>query len=844
MTYRYLGSNNYEIKLTVYRDCSDPIDFDNPATITFFDNTDNSIFYNKQIGISHRDTIHPNNPDPCFIPPPGICVEEAYYLDTVYLPSNTSGYTTSYQRCCHNSSLLNINNPSSTGTTITTNIPAQINNSSSFLNFPPVYVCINDTFNYSFFSEDIDGDSLVYQMCSPLIGATNFNAVPNPSQAPPYIPVTWSNSFSATNPITTLGGVSFNSNNGEMSFIPTTQGQFAVGICVLEYRNGLLLNTNSLEIQFNVVPCYLVSSIPTATNLCEGLNINFQNGSSNATSYHWDFGENTMTEDTSNLFAPSYTYSNFGTYTISLIAINNSYGTCKDTTTKIIKVNPLLSPSIAPNYSECYNNNSVPLLVSGSFDSSAIFDWNLGNHASPSSSNIYNPIIHFDTLTQNISVIVSQFGCTDTLFTTINFINPIASINTANLNCNGSILHFSSFSDNSTSVAWDFGDLNQNTDTSSLINPTYNYPSYGNYTVTLIAYNGSCSDTTELPIIVNDTLSLFQNFSIEQQCLNKNSFDFFANGIYSSGASFTWLFDSTANTIISNLENPTDISFSTAGNHIVKMYVYDHGCYKQRFHVIKVLPSPVARFIAIDTIGCQPLKVNFINQSESTIPFSSLWQIDNNPFYTLDTNYIFYNSGLYYVSLIVNDTNNCTDTLKNRLVNVLPKPKAIAHVSPFKTDILSPNIEYTDNTLGTHTTIFDFGDGTTSDQLYNNHIYSDVGTYNYQLVVMNNFSCSDTVRSSIVIDSYDAIFIPNSFTPNKDGLNDVFKPIIPYYKKVILQIFNRWGELIIDTNDIERGWDGKIKGIDAPSETYIYKVYVEYPNGKEEKIIGHITLIK
>lgn len=845
ISYRFLGSNNYEVKLTVYRDCSDLFDFDNPATLTFFDKSNNSIIYNHQLTLFYRDTIHPNNPDPCFVPPSGICVEEGYYLDTVFLPTNTNGYTVTYQRCCHNSSILNIMTPFFYGTTITTDIPPQINNSANYLNFPPIYICLNDTFNYSFTATDIDNDSLVYQMCTPLSGINNSNGAPNPANPPPYAPINWVTGFNANNPITTSTGVNFNLSNGIINFIPTLQGQFAVGICVLEYRNGILLNTNRLEMQFNVVPCYLVSSIPTATNLCEGLNINFQNGSTNATSYHWDFGVTTSFTDTSNVFSPTFSFPTFGTYSVSLVVINNNYGTCKDTTIKVINVNPLLSPTIQPTYSSCYYNNNVSLTIGGIFDSSATFNWSLGNNAIPNNPIIFNPTIHFDTTTQNISVIVSQFGCSDTLYSVVSFTNPVASINSANLNCNGSNLQFSSFSDNTTNVFWDFGVPILTTDTSSLNSTIFNYPAYGNYTVTLIAYNGICSDTMELPIIVNDTLYLFHVNTIESQCFNNNSFNFFGNGIYSNGANFTWLFDSTANVITSNIENPTNINFSTIGNHIIRMYVFDHGCYKQRLQVVKVLPSPTANFIASDTVGCQSLKVNLLNQSTSTIPFTSTWQIENNLFNGTDTIYTFNNSGLYTVYLSVSDTNNCTDTLKKiNYINVLPKPTASANVTPLKTDMLNPTIDFTDNTLDSHTTNFDFGDNTNSNQIINSHTYSEIGAYNYQLIVINNFGCSDTTSGAIIIDSYNALFIPNSFTPNNDGLNDTFKPIIPYYKTATLQIFNRWGDLILNTNNIEQGWDGKVKGANAPNDVYVYKLLVEFLDSTEQKLNGHITLIK
>ena len=845
ITYRFLGSNKYEIKLTVYRDCADLVDFDNPAPITIFDNSTNAIISNNQLGLYHRDTIHPNNPDPCFIPPAGICVEEGYYLDTVLLPANTSGYTATYQRCCHNSSILNIITPSFNGTTITTNIPPQINNSAVFLNFPPIYICVNDTFNYSFACTDIDGDSLVYQMCTPLSGITTFSGQPNPAYPPPYIPITWSNSFSATNPVVTSNGVNFNSNTGAISFVPTIQGQYAVGICALEYRNGILINTNRLEVQFNVVPCYLVSSIPTATNLCVGLGIQFQNGSTNATSYHWDFGVTSITSDTSNLSSPSYTYPAFGTYSVSLVAINSSYGSCKDTTIKVINVNPLLAPSIPSNYLECYKNNNVSLNVGGVYDNSATFNWNFGNNAIPNTSTINNPVAHFDTITQNISVIVSQFGCSDTLHSTVDFINPIPAIPTTTLNCNGSNLTFHNQSSNATHVFWDFGVPTLTTDTSSQNNPNYIYPMHGIFTITLIAYNGTCSDTVTTQISVSDTLSLNPINNVETQCLKNNSFNFFANGNYSPTANFYWQFYGSSNTTTLTVENPTNVTYTLTGNHIVNLMVSENGCSTFRQQVIKILPSPKASFTTSDTVGCQPLQINFINQSISTIPYIVSWEIENNFFNINDTNYIFNNSGLYSVAIIISDTNNCSDTLdKINYINVYPKPKAIAMVNPKTQSILNPDIDFIDNTINTHTTNFNFGDNTTSNQKVNNHSYTETGNYNYQLIVVNNFGCSDTTNGVVIIEPFNALFIPNSFTPNNDDLNDTFKPVIPYYKTAFMQIFNRWGALLYSTEDIQNGWNGTYKNARLPNDVYIYKISVEFLDGKTENKNGTVTLIR
>jgi gliding motility-associated-like protein len=846
VTYRYLSLNKYELKLTVYRDCSDIYDFDNPAFLAVYDNTTNNLISNHSLTLFHRDTIHQISPDPCFVPPIGICVEEGFYLDTVLLPTNISGYTVAYQRCCHNSSILNIVNPGLTGTTITCNIPPQINNSAQFLNFPPIYVCVNDTFNYSFASNDIDGDSLVYQMCNPLIGASGSNVAPNPATPPMYLPVNWISGFSATNPLTTNGSLNFNLTNGAINFIPTMQGQYAVGICVLEYRNGNLLNTNRLEIQFNVVPCYLVSSIPTATNLCEGLTINLQNSSTNATSYNWNFGDPTTLSDTSHITNPNYTFPSYGTYSVSLIVSNSNFGLCKDTTIKVINVNPLLSPTLQPTYNVCYKNNLTNFNVGGSFDPSATFNWNLGNHTTANGS-ITNPTIaHFDTTTnQNIYVLISQFGCIDTLNSVINMSNPIPQIIYSSLNCNGLNLHFTNFSANSNHYFWDFGIPTLLSDTSSQTNPLFNYPTYGTYTITLIAYDGLCSDTIQYPINVQDTLSLNSINVIERQCLNNNLYSFFVNGNYNNNATFYWIFDTHANILDSYQENPTNIHFNSIGNHTVRFTITQNGCAEYREQIIKILPSPTAKFTPSDTTGCQPLKINFTNQSISTIPFTSTWQIENNTFTTLNTTHTFYNSGLYSIYLTVKDTNNCTDTVKKiNYINVFPKPTALANVNPMRTDILNPTINFNDNTLNTHTTLFNFGDNISSNQIINSHTYSDTGKYNYQLIVITNFGCTDTINGIVFIEPYNALFIPNSFTPNNDNLNDTFNPIIPYYKKVAMQIFDRWGGLIYTTNDIQNGWNGTYKNLVSPNDVYIYKINVEYFDGTTKNINGTVTLIR
>ena len=850
--YVYLGSNKYQIILQIFRDCSDSYDFDTPASIAVYE-SNGDLIVNHLIPLAFRNKVGANPPDPCFIPPPGICVEKGIYIDTILLPNSTYGYDMVYQRCCRNGSVLNIQSPSLTGMTITSHIPANnivsFNNSAQFVSLPPIFICANAPFTYNFSATDSDGDSLVYTLCTPFDGGTFANSRPNPPSAPPYNNIAWTTGYSATNPISSSSGINFNSQTGQMSFTPNMIGQFAVCICVEEYRNGILLNTTRREIQFNSVPCGTVASIPSQTIFCNGQTVNFQNTSTNSNSFFWNFGDPSITTDTSNLKAPTYVYADTGTYKVMLIALNNTYGACRDTAYTTFRVYPLLAPTILPSYTQCLDNNNFSFQLNGIYSTTATFNWAFGNHAIPNSSNVSNPnnVIFDTTGIYAIAVIVSQYGCSDTLHTTGKLIKPIADFDIASQNCSGVTIYFANSSYNASTYLWDFGDNKILTDTSSLYNPTYIYSDTGLYQVRLIAFENGCTDTSIQMLRVFHTLKLFSPNTIPTQCLNNNSFNFFANGIYGNSATFSWLFDNSSNILTSSIENPTNIHFSKVGNHLIHVMVSENGCTKQRADVVKVLPPPNVSFYTVDTIGCKPLATSFVNTSTSQTLLNYNWLIEGLNYTTTNPNHIFYNQGMYHIRLIAADTNGCSDTLiKNNYILVNPKPKAIALVNPVKTDIIQPDITFYDHTQGTHTTLFNFGDEYFETIPMVQHSYADTGKYSWVLIVTNNFGCKDTIDGIVEIRETNQIYIPNSFTPNNDGINDEFKPLIAYYKAATLQIIDRWGNSIFFTNDIKQGWHGNFKNSDnrCQIDTYIYKLNVTFTDNSEKEFKGIVTLLK
>ena len=847
ITYKYIGANKYEYKLIVYRDCSNNIDFDNPATVTIFNKSNNSIVQNKNLTLFSKSIVPANPTNPCFVPPAGICVEVGIYIDTVQLAPNANGYSLTYQRCCHNASLINIVLPQMNGLTITNDIPPQINNTPQFINTPPIYICISDTFNYSFASTDSDGDILKYKFCSLYSGGSVGNFAPNPASPPPYASLIWSAPYTFTNPIANNGGITINQNTGHLKFKPSLLGQFAIGVCVEEYRNNQLINTNRLELQFNIVNCYLTSSIPTASNLCEGLTIPFQNSSTNANSFHWNFGDLTTNADTSNIHTPTYTFPNYGTYTISLTVFNTAYGFCKDSTKKVINVHPLLSPTLQPTYSSCFKNNNFNFNVGGSFDPSASFNWNFTPNSNSPNININNANANFTTpTTKTVSVIINQFGCIDTLKATVSFTNPSAYLN-GNLDCNEKNLTFLNSSTNANLFYWNFGDQTTALDTSTQYQPIYNYPNYGIYTVSLIAYNGICSDTSKQQINVFPKLQLNWINTIDKQCLKNNSFNFTPTGNWGNTATFNWLFYNQPNPITSTQQNPTNIHFTNTGYHLIRYSVSENGCSRNAQAIVIVNPNPKANILLSDTVGCEPLKIKFKSVADSLHPIQNYWTINNTLYSDTTIDYTFNNTGFYSYSIIVKDTNNCTDTIsKINSIQVNPTPKVKSVVNPFYASILDPRITFIDSTVLNHYTNYNFGDGSSSTQTNTIHSYQSTGEFNYSLIVSTQFGCADTTTGIIYIDDINSNYVPNIFTPNGDGANDNFFIKGKNITSSTMQIINRWGTIVCNSSDALIGWNGinQNNNTVADDGVYFYIIEITLGNNRTYKFNGNVTLLK
>lgn len=347
LNYSCLGNNNYEITLTIYRDCffgNPNAYFDNPASIGVFD-ANNVLLQEILVSLMEDDTLSPVLTNECLVVPPNVCVHTTTYRTTVNLPPVIGGYQLAYQRCCRNQTIANIVDPLATGATYAVTITEQAllscNSSPRFSTWPPIYICANEPLIVDQSAFDIDGDSIVYRLCAPFEGATPQIPRPQPPNAPPYGAVVWvSPPYDVNNMLNGIPGgqaLEIDSQTGLLTALPNTIGQFVVGICVEEYRDGQLISTTRRDFQYNVGICGLSTAAFFAPEIqCGDLTVQFDNQSTGSDQFRWEFNDPADPMAFSTLAEPSYTFSDTGLYTIRLISGPGSV--CADTFERTIRL--------------------------------------------------------------------------------------------------------------------------------------------------------------------------------------------------------------------------------------------------------------------------------------------------------------------------------------------------------------------------------------------------------------------------------------------------------------------------------------------------------------------------
>jgi len=269
------------------------------------------------------------------------------------------------------------------------------------------------------------------------------------------------------------------------------------------------------------------------------------------------------------------------------------------------------------------------------------------------------------------------------------------------------------------------------------------------------------------------------------------------------------------------------------------------GCSGSTNTSVFVNPLPLVNISAPVKEGCSPLCIEMQAVTANSIILYS-WMINGVNLSVSNSilKYCFTVGGKYSVNLIATDNNGCKNVQSPVTINVFPKPTA---EFTFKGNLTTeePEVIFTDLSQSNIISwAWYFNDGLTANIKNPVHVYEKSSVYNIVLIVENTYGCSDTTNRLVKIEEVPSLFIPNSFTPNSDGLNDTFHAKGLGIKDFKMLIFDRWGEKIFEADNIFKGWDGMIKGTLAKQDTYVWKIEYSTIKFNSKTISGIVTLIR
>ncbi len=861
--YDYLGNNNYKFVLTLYRDCaSDGAEFDNPLMLSVY-MANGSSYQTIQVPFTGSVFIPLDFDNPCATAPGGICVERAIYETVLNLPPIQGGYNISYQRCCRGPSIVNIVNPDDTGLTLTTHVPGietgfTDNSSPRFTNYPPFLLCNNEQIAFDHVATDPDGDQLVYSMATPFSGGNSFDPAPV-APAPPYFPVQWVGGFTPQDPLGP-GSLTQIDADGLLLVNPNLMGLFVVGVRVQEFRNGLLISETIRDFLFKVMDCNITmqailplqENLTTFVSYCQGMTVQFENNSYGGSSYAWDFGVAEQSNDVSAIFEPTYTYPGPGDYVATLIV--NPGLTCTDTAYMSVTVGNPFSVGWSAEDSICIIGNSFDFNLLSS-NENANFEWFFGFEASIenwSGANVplvsfSNPGFHTIYLSGDDGDCVTTFE--DSIYI---FDEPSVEIDLPDyLSCLGLTIDFESTLVNVSNILWDFGDPDLNDDQSTIGSPSYSFNNPGSYIIQLVGTNSpNCVDTAEVLVEVKEKLLMEIEHS-DSLCITDGFYDFQATVSGPEDASFVWDFGPNASLQSSTNLSVSGIQFSSPGFQSIKFTGSHDICIDSVESLLYVFSEPSIDFTIVDGVLCAPEAAQFINLSQVEGEVIYTWDFgDGGTSSLVSPSYSYNTIGDYSVGLTLIALEGCVDTLyllQQDAVNVYPSPTAGFSVTPDQIDICENEVLFINQSIGatSFAYYYDQGQYMTTDSDFT-HYYTQSGSDYPLQIAYNEFGCADSIRAEVFVEPF-AIYVPNTFIPDADGLNDVFLPITDFeIHEWDLSIYNQWGERIYNGQEYESGWDGSFKGNQCQDGTYIYTLrYKSCANQIEAKLIkGFVNLIR
>jgi gliding motility-associated-like protein len=588
-----------------------------------------------------------------------------------------------------------------------------------------------------------------------------------------------------------------------------------------------------------------ISFISNNTVTCPGSPITWSVNGMNFNSLLWDFGDGT----TSTLTFPPKSYSSPGIYTVKLF-VSDTYG-CTDSLvrTNYITVGVPAADFVADDSASICTPFEVNFTNTSTFYTSQNWTFEPGF-----TSTLQNPAHYFTTPgAYNVQLIVtSPGGCTDTTYKTIQLYDTAGFRVDYNpfTGCNPLTVSFNAISAGTQTYLWDFGDGQTLISNSPTI--FHNYGVFGNFTPKVILQDGTgCL----VPLLGIDTIRIIgatANFGIDKNLLCETGVISFTDSTTFNDplVSYYWNFGDGGS---STLQNPTHTYIGPGFYNVMLAVQTQFGCTDtiRIDSILKIVSNPQVRIDGNNTVCAKdPIQFfgNFNVVDTSVVTWN--WNFGNGATSNLQTPapQFYNNGGDYTVTAIATNSSGCKDTTTRDIrIHPLPTVSMPADITTVAGTTITIPANYSGNMTSYLWSPSTFLSCTTCPR-------PDVTpAFNMQYTVefTDSNSCKNT--GSILIKALCKnanVFIPNTFSPNGDGSNDVFYPRGTGIDRAKhLRIFNRWGEVVFERYDMPAnsasvGWDGNWKGKKANADVYIYQLEIYCQNGELLKYTGNVTLIR
>lgn len=429
-------------------------------------------------------------------------------------------------------------------------------------------------------------------------------------------------------------------------------------------------------------------------------------------------------------------------------------------------------------------------------------------------------------------------------------IDAAAAIDSALEECIGLEIQFYNQSTMGIEYLWNFGDSTTLGDTSHAPNPSYIYPDTGIYTIQLIAKGLVCEDTAYLTYHVLPKIE--PEFTPPApDCFDRHRYDFVPEGYYRETTVISWAFGDNDSLVEQPRDSGMDdVRFVSDGNFPVTLYYNDFGCLKSYRDTVTVWPNPDFELLEPPAESCAPFEGDYSLHTANAFKPGFTWFLDSALLSTSDTAFVYLPEvGTYNLLIGMITDSQCIDTVVHLYpghIEVTDTPAAGFTMSRLSANMYEPYFEIEDHSQRAAEVSYFINNSLLTADRNKDFSLPDTGNYLLVQVVEHENGCMDTTSQWLRVEPEYLFFAPGAFSPDGDGLNDLWFARVFVWSRFEMVIRDRWGETVFKTSDPNHGWNGQKgnDGKDCPIGVYGYDAIIVDQHSLHHRYRGSVTLVR